>query len=105
MANDFSGDSNCVALWSFDKGALTTDSIGDNTLTDNNTVGTDAVDYKEGDQCASFKKTDSEFFSITDANLDNGFPLKTGDTTKKISGALWFKQESFAPKLSIWVVY
>ena len=46
--NDFSGDGNAVALWSVDNGALTTDSKGTNTLTDNNTVGTSIGDYQEG---------------------------------------------------------
>ena len=36
MANDFSSDSNCVALWRFESGALTADSIGTNTLTNSN---------------------------------------------------------------------
>ena len=68
--NDFSGDGNAVALWSVDNGALTTDSIGTNTLTDNNTVGTDTVDYQVGDASADFAKSNSESLTITDANLD-----------------------------------
>ena len=65
MANDFSGDSNCVALWRFENGALTADSKGTNTLTDVNTVGSDTVDYKEGSGCADFEATASERFTIT----------------------------------------
>lgn len=32
MANDFSGDANCVALWNFESGTLYEDSIGSNDL-------------------------------------------------------------------------
>jgi len=93
MANDFSDDPNCVALWSFESGALTTDSQGTNTLTDENTVGINTVDYKEGSACADFEYSSSEAMSITDANLDAGFPLKNGDTNKEISVCGWFKPE------------
>ena len=85
MANDFSGDSNCKALWRFESGALTTDTIGSNTLTDYNTVGEDTTNHMEGSCAADFEKSNSEHFVITDANLDSGFPLKSGDTNKKIS--------------------
>lgn len=80
-----------VAWWKFESGALTTDSQGSNTLTDNNTVGTDAVDYKEGSACAVLEYDNTEYFSITDANLDAGFPLKNGDSNKTISVCFWAK--------------
>jgi hypothetical protein len=95
-ANDFSGDSNCKANWRFENGALTTDSKGTNTLTDNNTVGTDTVNYQEGAASADFESDNTEYFDITDADLDSGFPLKSGDTNKKISVGVWIKLESLA---------
>jgi len=94
MANDFSGDANCVALYKFESGALTTDSEGGNTLTNNNTVTEDAVNYKEGACSADFESGNNEYFNITDANLDAGFPLKNGDTTKIISVCGWIRPES-----------
>jgi len=96
MANVFSGDANCVALWRFESGALTTDSKGTNTLTDINTVGEDAVNYKEGACSADFEINNAEEFYILDANLDAGFPLKNGDPIKIISVCGWVKFESFA---------
>lgn len=96
MANDFSGDSSCKALWRFENGALIADSKGGNTLTDNNTVGTDTGDFKEGSACADLERTNNEHFSITDANLDSGFPLKNGDTVKKISVCFWIKIEAIS---------
>ena len=89
--NDFSGDSNCIALWNFESGALTTDSKGSNTLTDNNTVGTETSDYKQGSACADFVFANTEYFTITDANLDAAFPLKSTCTTKKITMCGWVK--------------
>ncbi len=94
MANDFSGDTNCVAVWNFESGAFTSDSKGSNTLTDNNTVSANTTDYKQGSQAADFESNANESFSVTDTNLDSGFPLKNGDTNKKISVCLWFRMES-----------
>lgn len=92
----FTGDSNLTALYRFENGALTTDSKGTNTLTDNNTVGTDTVNFKQGAASADLELSNSEYFSITDTNLDAGFPLKNGDSTKNISVSAWIKIESVA---------
>ncbi len=96
MANDFSGDANCVALWKLDDGVLTVDDKGTNTLTNNNAVTSDNADFKEGDGSADFENSGAEnqHLSITDTNLDAGFPLKNGDANKKISVCTWYKQES-----------
>ncbi len=73
-----------------DSGAQTTDSKGTNTLT-NNGVAEDTSDFKQGDASGIFVAADSDNFSITDANLDAGFPLKNGDANKKISVCNWVK--------------
>ena len=96
MANDFSSDINCKALWRFESGALITDSKGTNTLTDNNTVQENTSNYKEGACAADFERNDTEYFSINDSSLDAGFPLKNGDTNKKISVCYWVNPESIA---------
>jgi chitodextrinase len=93
--NDFTGDPNCVALWSLEDGALTTDSIGSNTLT-NSGVTSDTTNYQEGSGAADFEFGDSDEMSIGDGSLDSGFPLKSGDTNKKISVCCWIKPESLA---------
>ena len=94
MANDFSSDANCVALWKLDNGASTTDSKGTNTLTNVNVVTNDAVNQQEGDACGDFELDSSQCLTITDANLDAGFPLKNGDATKIISLCAWCYLES-----------
>jgi hypothetical protein len=92
--NDFSGDPNCKALWSFENGALTTDSIGSNTLTQYHTPVADTVNYKEGAASCDFEAGDNDGFYIADADLDSGFPLKSDDATKSISVCMWVKFES-----------
>ncbi len=90
MANDFSSDANCKALWNLDNGALPTDSKGTNTLV-NTGVTADTGDFQQGDASGLFVATDTDYQTITDTNLDAGFPLKNGDTNKKISVACWVK--------------
>jgi hypothetical protein len=95
LANDFTNDSNCVALWRFESGTLTTDSIGGNTLTNVNAVSNNTSSYKEGSACAEFAGgATQQHLKILDADLDSGFPLKSGDTTKKISVCAWFKSDT-----------
>ena len=53
MANDFSGDNSCKALWSFESGALTTDSKSTNTLT-NNGADEEPTNHMEGSCGAAF---------------------------------------------------
>ena len=95
-ANDFSDDSNCKALWRFESGALTTDSKGTNTLTDTSGTGsvTASATHQEGDYSADFEESSTQEFTIADGSLDTGFPLKNGDTNKKISVCCWVRFES-----------
>jgi hypothetical protein len=97
MANDFTIDSRCKALWRLENGALTTDTIGTNTLSASTSSPTaDTGDYKEGAACADFEYSDTQYFTIADASLDSGFPLKSGETNKKFTWCCWIKQESQA---------
>lgn len=94
MANDFSGDADCVALFRFENGALTTDSIGGNTLTAVNTPVADLGDFKEGAASCDFEKADDDAFLCTNANLDADFPGKSGNANKDYSACVWVKFES-----------
>ena len=40
------------------------------------------------------KVDNSEYLSITDANLDSGFPLKSGESDDDFSVTFWYKAES-----------
>jgi hypothetical protein len=78
-----------------ESGALTTDSIGTNTLTNVGVAeATAAGTFKEGACAADFESGENDYMYCADADLDAGFPLKSGDTTKKFSCAFWMKQES-----------
>ena len=101
MANDFSTDPRCKALWRFESGALTADSKGANTLTAHNAPAEDTVDYREGACCVDLETDASQYFSIADGSLDAGFPLKSGDATKKFTLCCWFKLET-VPGASQW---
>jgi hypothetical protein len=96
MANDFSGDSTCKALWRFEPGELLADSKGGNTLVPISDPITSAAEWYEGFGAAYFDNDDLwSGQEVTDANLDAGFPLKSGDTVKQISVALWIKPRVF----------
>jgi hypothetical protein len=105
MANDFSTDADCKALWKFESGALTADSKGTNTLSTGGTPAEDTGDFQEGAGCVDLEAGESDYLSIADANLNVGFPLKNGDATKKISVASWFKLESTPANCALWSKY
>ncbi|HUV95810.1 MAG TPA: LamG domain-containing protein [Anaerolineae bacterium] len=86
----YKSDPNLVALWSLDEasGVRYDFTANNNDLADNNTVGQNAVDYKEGVACADFESGSSESLSITDA-------AQTGlDIIGNISIVAWVKLES-----------
>src|SRR4030067_604098 len=93
MANNFSNDADCVAVWNLESGALGVDSKGGNTLTNTGVVANSSL-YKQGAASGDFELSESDYMSITDAALDSGFPLKSGDSNKKISACGWFRPES-----------
>ena len=90
MANDFSGDSSCKALWRFESGALTTDSKSTNTLTNNG--GTEeTTNHMEGACAVALASASQQYLNIPDANLVSGFPLKGDDAVKVGTFALYFR--------------
>jgi hypothetical protein len=89
MANNFT---DALALWRFEPGALTADSIGANTLTPSASPPTsDVVNFKEGAGSALFTRASSQFYHIADAALGAGFPFKNGDAVKKGTFAFRFR--------------
>lgn len=88
MPNDFSGDSNCVALWRFEDGALTVDSKGGNTL--GNMGGkANTSNYREGGCSVHIDTEESDRLYVADGDLDLGFPFKGGDEVKNFSFCFW----------------
>jgi hypothetical protein len=90
MANDFSGDANCVAVYDFEPGAVCADTKGLNDLEyfEKCQLGRTA---RHGSGSARF---DSLYMSVNglsipDASLSSDFPLKSGTSNGKISLAFW----------------
>lgn len=94
MANDFTGDANCMAVWKLNNGVLTADDSpavggqGTNTLT-NDSVTADTTNKKEGDAAGLFNG--SATLSRADADLSVGFPCKNGDTNLKGTVCAWIR--------------
>jgi hypothetical protein len=92
VANDFSGDPYCVALFKFDGNP--NDSKGSNNLTAVNSPTYDSGDKKEGTHSIVFSKASVQYCSIDDVNLDVGFPGKSGTPEQSLSICGWFKLEA-----------
>jgi hypothetical protein len=93
MANDFSGDSNCLCDFPFEDADIVDDALdkqGD--LTDMNTVTHDTAEYWQGACSAYLDDGNNEYFKLTQANMSSDFPLKHGasDTTLSFTGLYRF---------------
>jgi len=89
MANDFTCDPHCVALYRFESGALTVDSKDGNTLTAYNNPIADTVDFREGAASVQLVKASSQYFARTDPDLNSGFPCKFGETNRSFTFCFW----------------
>jgi hypothetical protein len=101
--NNFASDPDCVALWRFESGKLTVDSIGTNTLT-NQGVTVNTTDKKEAASSADFETDEADYFSIADTSLSGKFPFKAGDTTKSITVCAWVKLESLPKYYDLYTI-
>ena len=88
MANNFADDARIIEFWRFENN-LTAGKNG-NDLTDSagGVLYVNATTF-EGDYYLRLWNFLSQWAYRTDANLSAGFPLKSGDTTKKGSIAFW----------------
>lgn len=97
----FTDDATTVAVYQFEGPLnLLEDAIGGNTLTNNNSVGTDASDTQEASFSASFNG--SNWLSIADGSQDTGFPLKNGETNKEFTITQWFKLTNVTGPKVLW---
>jgi len=93
MANDFSADPRVKALYRFENNL--DDGKGGNHLTGSGSVSYNATDKREGGYAADLEQAESDYAFRADVDLDVGFPLKSGDSGKKISVCFWLKPESY----------
>jgi hypothetical protein len=84
-----------VSLWNFDPGAFTADSVGTNTLTAMGGTMIAAPENKRGAGAVWMHCYPSQFGFRYDSQLSSDFPLKNGDSAKKISICCWLRPWSF----------
>jgi hypothetical protein len=101
MANDFTGDSSCKALWRFEEGAINEDSIGGNDFYFDYPLEIpqeDTTVYNEGACSAKCEAYDLDPFEADEGyELDAGFPCQSGSAEKKFSFAAWVRLDA-SPK-------
>ncbi|OGJ16944.1 hypothetical protein A3K73_02010 [Candidatus Pacearchaeota archaeon RBG_13_36_9] len=88
-AYDFSGDSNAVALWRLEEGALTEDSKGENDFV-NNGATADATNYKEGASSVATVRQQARNMRL-DLYPSSDFPLAPGSSDKTFSLTFWLR--------------
>ncbi len=93
---DYAADPNCVSLWEFDTTDWRADSVGTNDWGRTSGLFLDTTNYKTGTAAMHVDYGYNADRSIADASLSAKFPLKNGDTNKKISVCYWFRPTSFA---------
>jgi hypothetical protein len=96
--NDFSGDPSVVALYEFENGALSADSIGNNLLTSVNDVAESASGCPQLAGCALFGIGGADWFERLDAVLSDDFPFKTGASPMVVdlTVSLWLQPRAIA---------
>ena len=93
--NDFSGDSDCVALWNLQPaGQHLVDSKGSHTLSENGTPE-EVVDGGSpvGAGWVNLNRNSNEYLYINDGNLSLDFPLKSDTSNAIMSACLWFNSD------------
>ena len=74
---------------------MLTDSKSTNNYTLHGSITEDTTNFKEG-SCALQISSGSGYLTRSDGDLATGFPLKSGDTTKKFSACAWIRPTSQA---------
>jgi hypothetical protein len=100
--NDFSADTDCVALYRFESGALNADSKGSNTLTDNG-IAASTADKKEGGACGDFAGVSSKNMVLANAGMASTFPFKSDLTNDKMTVCGWFKVDTYTNNACLFI--
>jgi hypothetical protein len=93
-ANDFTSDSDVVALYNLDNNL--TDSINSQNLTPSGTPPSYTFDSRQGTYAGSFSAANTEYGYITDTGsaLVDDFPGKGGTSPVSFSVCCWFKAKT-----------
>jgi hypothetical protein len=100
--NDFTDDSDVVALWKFNNNP--NDSKGNNDLTAVNSPTYDNSDRREGLYSTDLEHGSQQYLYRADADLDAGFPGKSGTSEQSFSICCWVKLVSIGDPLDYGVV-
>ncbi len=95
MANDFSGESNLIALYNLENGALANDSSGKGETLTVASVTADVVNFKEGSASALSNATPDEL-RRADGSLGANFPGKDGTSNRTFSVCCWIRPSTLA---------
>lgn len=110
MANDFTQDPNCVAVWKFnDEVDAGIDSLGYNSFTDYTTFGSsprvrDTSILKEGESSLYISSV-TYGPRINNENLNSNFPLKSTSIGSDFSFSIWFRFGKVDKFRYIWSKY
>lgn len=95
IGNNFADDARIIEVWRFENN-LTAGKAGNDLTAAAGGVGYESGSPLEGSYSLDLENGSNQWAYRNDADLSAGFPLKSGDTTKKVSWALWVKVESFS---------
>lgn len=94
--NDFSQDPTCQAWWRCNQADLLADALGNNHLTGHGDPDPETSAYKEGNACLRLQRSLSQYATIADGDLTEGFPLKYGDQNKTLAACFWLQSADAA---------
>ncbi|MHC4160231.1 MAG: LamG domain-containing protein [Planctomycetota bacterium] len=102
--NNFSSDANCVSVYNFESGALTTDSKGSDTLSSYGDPTADGTNYKQGAASVLLDGT-GDYYDIADTSLSSGHPLKSATGEGDWSIAYWVRPNETGTIGFLWTKY
>jgi hypothetical protein len=104
--NDFANDSNAVALWRFEGtvSEFNDDSVGSNDVTGLVERNMETTYFREGSQATSFTSASPgpDYWTLTEANMDADFPLKSGGAETNISVVFWVRPTALNSTADRW---
>lgn len=97
--NQWSADSDCVAVWKFENNLL--DSVGNNHFTAVGTVGFYSGTASEGTYCLSLSASATAKLIIAGSNLSTTFPTKHTNSESDMSIFGYFRMDAYANQNAI----
>lgn len=80
-----------IGLWQFEDGAMTTDSVGGNTLTPIESPSIDTETYAVGEGSVYLSNSPQQWLEIDYNDLPSNFPMQTGSTNTRFTVSAWVR--------------